>query len=257
MNTLIILPTYNEADNIVELLGAIGDLSLNVDICVVDDNSPDGTSKLVSEYQKNSPFGENVHLITRKGKSGRGDAVRAGLYWGLTSKSYNKFVEMDCDFSHHPKYLKTGIDMLDNCDVVLGSRYPDGRIEGWPLIRKILSFCSNILIRALLVWKNADYTNGFRFYNLKSAKRLCSVKQEYKGYIYLSETLAILLKEKFTIESFPIVFVNRVKGKSNTTMAEITNSLKAVFKIAIKFNFGKYETVTDEFSDLSDDSLKC
>lgn len=247
MKTLVILPTYNEAFNVVEVLSEIITRNASYDICVVDDNSPDGTAQLVLDFKQEKKI-ENIFLLKREGKSGRGDAVRAGLMWGLT-KHYDQFVEMDCDFSHHPKYLEQGLQMLTHKDVVLGSRYPDGSIEGWPILRKFLSYCSNMLIRSLLSWSNADYTNGFRFYNLKAARRLCSIKQEHKGYIYLSETLAILIKENFKIGYFPIVFVNRVRGKSNTTLREITSSLKAIFKIAYKYHFGTYEMIKNNIQD--------
>ena len=147
---------------------------------------------------------------------------------------------MDCDYSHHPKYLANGIGLIaDENDVVLASRYPNGQTIGWPLRRVILSFVSNLICRIMIKWNIGDYTNGYRFYSKKSVNILLKSNMIHKGYINLSESLAILLKHESKIDSFPITFINRQEGKSNTDFKELINSLIAIFQISFRFWFGR------------------
>ena len=167
-----------------------------------------------------------------KKKDGRGGAVRDGFKWGLTnSLEFEAFIEMDCDFSHPPSDIEKGLRHLSKADMVMGSRYPDGEIVGWPLKRRVFSYCANQLARALIDWRIRDYTNGFRFYNRRATEFICDQPQHYQGYIYLSETISYLLKAEFKLDSFPILFVNRQRGESNTNIKEITHALKGVFQI--------------------------
>ncbi|MCB0419631.1 MAG: glycosyltransferase [Bdellovibrionales bacterium] len=240
-NTLVVLPSYNEKENLVDLIKALWDVDPQYFICVVDDNSPDGTSQIIAEFQSSlsSDRQKHLHLITRPEKDGRGGAVRRGLQWGLkeASENFESFIEMDCDFSHPPTDLPKGLELLRSSDVVLGSRYPDGKIVGWPLSRKILSFCANLLARILISFRISDYTNGFRFYNKKSAELMLSLPQKNKGYIYLSETLSYFLRYHHSIASFPILFVNRERGVSNTSFKEVSSALTGIFKIALNYRF--------------------
>ncbi len=238
MKTLVVLPSYNESGNITQLMEAILQSSPDISICVVDDNSPDGTSKLVGDFIQTHAQKNRMHLITRQKKDGRGGAVRDGFLWGLKHEhQFQNFVEMDCDFSHDPKHLTQGVKLLQSADFVIGSRYPDGKIVGWPMKRKILSACSNFLTRSLISWSVHDYTNGYRFYSRKAANFLCQQPQRFKGYIYLSECLALLIKNGFRGATFPITFVNRKVGASNTTFSEVFSSLLAIFQIAWAFRF--------------------
>lgn len=238
MKTLVVLPSYNESGNITQLMEAILKTSKEISICVVDDNSPDGTSKLVNNFVTSHNDKHRMHLITREKKDGRGGAVRDGFLWGLEQEpGFSNFIEMDCDFSHDPKYLQEGITLLTQADFVIGARYPAGKIVGWPVTRKVLSACSNFLTRALISWKFHDYTNGYRFYSREAASYLCQQPQRFKGYIYLSESLAHLIKKGFKGATFPIIFVNRKVGASNTTFKEVFNSLLAIFQIAWSFRF--------------------
>ena len=140
---------------------------------------------------------------------------------------------MDADFSHSISDLIKGIEIFkkEKPDVLLGSRYPSGKIINWPIQRRIFSFLSNLLIRIFVSRKIHDYTNGFRFYNFKSVELMISMDQKNKGFIYLSETLVYFLKEKFVIQEFIITFKNRVRGKSNTNFREIISSLLGLFNI--------------------------
>ena len=230
-HTLIILPSYNESDNIVNLIDHILSLSRDFSICVVDDSSPDGTADLLKSRMHT--FGDRFHLIVRSKKDGRGGAVRDGLCWGVGRDRFDYYVEMDCDFSHHPDEILTGITYLKKgYDVVLGSRYPNGTIIGWPIHRRIFSILANTFARALISRKIADYTNGFRFYNRASVKVIVESEQRNKGYIYLSEVLSHFLKLGFRIKSFPIVFKNRERGSSNTSVKEIFSAFTGIIGIA-------------------------
>lgn len=238
MKALVILPSYNESQNIANLVREICKEQPTAEVLVVDDNSPDGTAEVIRKLQAEENMKSRLHLIVRQKKDGRGGAVRAGIEWGIKEGRFASFVEMDCDFSHHPRYLGKGLEMLSKFPVVLGSRYPDGEIIGWPAKRKILSFFANILARSLISFRVADYTNGYRFYTKDAASYLCQFQQKNKGYIYLSETLAHFLSGKFAIGSFPIVFVNRERGESNTTFSEVFKSLSAIFVIGWQYRFG-------------------
>ncbi|HJL79468.1 MAG TPA: glycosyltransferase [Candidatus Marinimicrobia bacterium] len=240
MKALIVLPSYNESENITALIQRILELRESYFVCVVDDNSPDGTSEVIKNFTDNlsSDQKHRIHLIVRDKKDGRGGAVRTGIQWGLNSVSdFQAFVEMDCDFSHPPTDLVQGVELLNEADMVMGSRYPDGTIVGWPLKRRIFSFIANLLARILINWKIADYTNGFRFYSNQAAEFMCQVPQRHKGYIYLSETIAAFLKNDFVIKSCQIVFVNREIGVSNTDMKEVLFALTGLFEVAWRYRF--------------------
>ncbi len=237
----ICLPSFNESKNIVNLINNILKINNEIDICVVDDNSPDNTFVLLQNKFRNK---ENIHLIKREKKNGRGSAIWEGFNFLKNSgRKIEMFIEMDCDFSHSVNDLFKGIKILSNnidCDVLLGSRYPDGVIINWPLKRRIFSFSSNLLIRFLISKSIHDYTNGFRFYNNKAIDLILKNKPMNKGFIYLTETLANFLSNDFKIMSFPIIFENRIRGESNTNLKEIYNSLKGLFLISIKFKSKKF-----------------
>ncbi len=164
MKTLIVLPSYNEAENIVRLVEALCEGHPDRHVCVVDDSSPDGTARIVEEAIASRPgWRDRVSLVVRTEKSGRGGAVREGFRRNADA-GYEAFVEMDCDFSHAPEAVDEGLSLLaEGYDVVIGARYPNGTIIGWPLSRRVFSFCANTLARTLIDWSIADYTNGFRF----------------------------------------------------------------------------------------------
>ena len=243
MKTLVVLPSFNEKKNINNLIQSILSISEELFVVVVDDNSPDGTFQAVKEEKMNlsNSMQERIHLIKRHAKNGRGGAVWDGIRWGLSSSNnFEAYVEMDCDFSHNPNAIPNGLELITKgFDLVLGSRYPDGEIINWPLKRRVFSRIANFLCRLLISMKYHDYTNGFRFYNKKSAVHLSKSRTMFKGYINLSETIAKLLKNNFTIASFPIVFENRKLGKSNTDLKEMLGSFFAIFEIAARYWFDK------------------
>jgi dolichol-phosphate mannosyltransferase len=241
MSYVVVLPSYNERENILELIETIFRSSKDSYVVVVDDNSPDETFKVVDEFKNNleSNLFERLHLIKRQKKDGRGGAVWDGLKFSLTNiPDAQYFIEMDCDFSHNPSYISTGIKLLEKGhNLVLGSRYPSGKIINWPFSRRVISFFANLLARILIDRNVHDFTNGFRFYDKDLVTYLLDQDMKYTGYINLSETISLSLKAGKSIESFPIVFVNRKLGKSNTDFKELANSLVSIFKIAIDHRF--------------------
>ena len=241
MKTAIILPSFNEKENIVNLINSILDLNKNFFVIVVDDNSPDKTYEEVFNFKSKLPDDQSgrVQIIKRKKKDGRGGAVWDGMRLAYESKhDFNNFIEMDCDFSHSPTYINNGINLLnDGYDLVLGSRYPDGKILNWPVKRRVISFLANIIARLLIDWKIHDFTNGFRFYNRSLIKHLLLQEMKHAGYINLTETIAMTLTSQKSIVSFPIIFTNRKLGKSNTDFKELFNSLLGIFSIAWTHRF--------------------
>ena len=241
MTTLVVLPSYNERLNIVELTEAILDVDVGNDVCIVDDSSPDGTAAAVQEALASRPrWADRVHLIVRDKKDGRGGAVRAGFEWGLARQKYGAFVEMDCDFSHDPRVLPDGLAVLARgYDVVIGSRYPDGTVLDTPFSRRLLSRLSNVLARLLISRAVDDYTTGYRFYRPEIVKELLGYQQVHRGYIYLSETISHVLRAGHKVGSFPICYRNRERGVSNTTPSEVWSSLRGIFSIAVSHRFGR------------------
>jgi len=230
---LVVLPSYNEKENIVNLIEALLALGAGYQVCVVDDSSPDGTTEIVKNAIATKNLSARVNLITRSKKDGRGGAVRAGFKWGFESgRGFQAYIEMDCDFSHEPKSIPTGIEFLEKgYDVALGSRYPSGTIVGWPMKRHILSFFANQLARTLINFRIHDYTNGFRFYTPAAVAVMLKHSQKHKGYIYLSESLSQLLRSGMKVATFPIYFQNRERGVSNTTLAEVRSAFLGIFSI--------------------------
>ena len=239
--TLAVLPSYNERLNIVELTDAILDVDPAIDVCIVDDASPDGTAASVREAAAARPrWGERVRLIVRDKKDGRGGAVRTGFEWGIARGRYQAFVEMDCDFSHDPKDLPRGLALLDQgCDVVIGSRYPNGTVVDTPFNRRLLSRLSNVLAQVLIDPSIADYTTGYRFYRPQIVRELLALPQKHRGYIYLSETLSHVLRAGHKVGSFPICYRNRERGVSNTTLGEVWSSLRGIISIAVDHRLGR------------------
>ncbi|HXN83575.1 MAG TPA: glycosyltransferase [Myxococcales bacterium] len=240
MPALIVLPSYNERQNIIGLIDALLALGPALCVCVVDDSSPDGTGDLVREAAgERSNWSGRVHLISRSCKDGRGGAVREGLAWGRAQGRFDAYVEMDCDFSHAPGAVPEGLALLSAGNaVVLGVRYPGGTIVGWPLGRRTFSFLANTLARVLIDPSIADYTNGFRFYSPAAIDLLLSRQQRHKGYIYLSETLSLFLREGLRLAAFPIRFQNRERGVSNTSIREVGAAMRGILSIAWSHRFG-------------------
>lgn len=228
--TLIVIPTYNERGNIERLIAELLHLPYPLDILVVDDNSPDGTGKIVDEIAEKEP---RVKIIHREGKGGRGGATIDGFRYGLSQgEKYTYIMEMDADFSHSPVDLPKLLEKAKEYDVVIGSRYlPGSKIVNWGPMRTIFSHLANFYAKAILRIPISDYTNGYRLYRREVLALLDFDKIEKKGYIVLSELAYQIHLLGFRIGEVPTVFVNRQRGASNLTFGEIYSAFVTVLKL--------------------------
>jgi Glycosyltransferases involved in cell wall biogenesis len=159
VRVLVIVPTYNEAENIAALIREVRSLDIDPEILIIDDNSPDGTANIVKTIMERDP---KVHLIERSKKMGLGSAYITGFKWALDRK-FDVVVEMDADFSHDPKDIKRLVENLENCDAVIGSRYVKGvSVVNWPISRLLLSYFANLYARVITGVKIMDLTSGFK-----------------------------------------------------------------------------------------------
>jgi len=226
---LIVIPTYNEKENIAALIDSLLVLNDSLDILVVDDGSPDGTSGVVKSHKA---FGARLFIIDRQGKSGRGSACIAGFGFAFESGRYGRIVEMDADFSHDPKELPELLKKSLNNDVVIGSRYlKESRIVGWNLRRRIFSRLANIYARCVLGIPISDYTNGYRVYRTSELRRLKFESFRSSGYITLSEISFNLHRNGCSFAEVPITFVNRRRGASNLSFKEIKEAFLLLPKL--------------------------
>jgi dolichol-phosphate mannosyltransferase len=230
---LVVIPTYNEKDNIGNLISGILDGYKNIDVLVVDDNSPDGTAKEVKKIKR---YGKRLQLMLRNKKDGRGGAVMDGFREGLKApEKYKYFFEMDADFSHSPDEISLFLDKIGDYDLVIGSRYMKGsKIVGWPLSRKIFSKFANKYARLLLRIPITDYTNGYRLYRREVLESLSFNAIEKHGYIVLSEVAFQIHLMGYRIGEVPTIFINRERGLSNLTVGEIISAFHSVLRLALR-----------------------
>lgn len=237
-SAVVIIPTYNEASNIQSLVRAVADLPIPFDILVVDDNSPDGTADLVRELK--ATFTQ-LHLEVRKSKEGLGPAYIHGFKWAL-GKGYDYFFEMDADFSHPPLSLPPMLALLkeDRADVVVGSRYKNGiRIRKWPLSRIVLSFGASLYVRIITGLPVADPTAGFVGYNSKSLSSLSFDNIRFKGYAFQIALKFWLWKKNFRIVEFPIIFTDRIAGKSKMNTSIFNEAVFGIIGMKWRSVFNK------------------
>ena len=213
-NSLIIIPTFNESENIELIINKILLLNDSNDILVVDDNSPDGTSKIVSDLKKENI--DRIFLIVRDNKLGLGSAYKEGFNWAL-NKNYSYIFEMDADLSHDPDEIVNLKELLINSDsdVAIGSRYLDGvSVVNWPLSRIFLSYFANIYVRLITGMPVKDATSGFIGYTNESLSSLNIDNIKFNGYAFQIEMKFKLWKKNFKLREHQIIFVNRKSGKS-------------------------------------------
>lgn len=211
---LVIIPTYNEIENIEKIIAAVSDIEGDYNILVIDDGSPDGTADAVRSIQKQCP--DRIFLIERSGKLGLGTAYVAGFKWAL-EHDYDYIFEMDADFSHNPADLPR---LLAACveggaDMSVGSRYCDGiNVVNWPMGRIMISYCASIYVRTVLGFRIFDSTAGFVCYSCKVLETIDLDAVRMKGYGFQIELKYTAHKLGFKIAEVPVVFVNRKEGTS-------------------------------------------
>lgn len=231
MKTLIIIPTYNELENISPLLKEIFSYAPETDVLIVDDNSPDGTGDLADTLSKENP---RVHTLHRTGKLGLGTAYIAGFKYAL-EQGYDAIFEMDADFSHDPRYLPEFLAKIEQADLVIGSRYiPGGSTPNWSLLRRFISGGGNIFARIVLGISIHDYTTGFRCYRRAVLENIDTDSIQSQGYGFQIEMAYRVQKQGFKIVEIPIVFMDRRVGKSKMSRAIFVegfiNVLRARFR---------------------------
>lgn len=227
----VIVPTYNEIDNVEPLVRRLLDLDHDVRILFVDDSSPDGTSGRVREVAARKP---RVHLLERLGKGGRGGACMAGFQWVVERglRDDDIVVEMDGDLSHAPEDLPRLVALLDEVDLAVGSRWVSGgRVENWPWGRWVLSRLANRWARLILGIPMSDYTTGFRAYRGSVFKHLDWHRIEARGYIVLTEMAWQIHNRGLAIGEVPITFINRVRGESNLSLGEVASAFTSVLRL--------------------------
>ena len=214
MKTLIIIPTYNEHDNLRPLLQEIFSYVPHTDILIVDDNSPDGTGELADELSSENP---HVHVLHRAGKLGLGTAYIAGFKYAI-EHNYDLGFEMDADFSHDPRYLPDFLKAIENADLVIGSRYiPGGATPNWSFLRRFISGGGNLFARFMLGIPVHDCTAGFRCYRRKVLESIGLDTIQAQGYAFQVELAYRTTRQGFKVVETPIVFMDRRVGKSKMT----------------------------------------
>jgi dolichol-phosphate mannosyltransferase len=209
---LVIIPTYNEKENIEKMVRKVFSLQPEFDLLIIDDGSPDGTAKIVKGMQQKYTA---LHLIERSGKQGLGTAYIVGFKWAL-EKKYDFIFEMDCDFSHNPDDLPRLLNVCQkDADVAIGSRYcKGGKVKNWPIGRILMSYFASVYVRIVLWINIKDTTAGFKCYNKKVLEAIELEQVRFMGYAFQIEMKYRAIKKNFKVVEVPITFVDRIEGIS-------------------------------------------
>lgn len=240
-DAVVIIPTYNEKENVAAIIEAVLALPHQFDVLIIDDNSPDGTASIVKSKQAEHPG--RVHLVERSGKLGLGTAYIAGFKWALERKNYNYIFEMDADFSHNPKDL---LELYKACavegaDMAVGSRYVSGvNVVNWPMGRVLMSYFASKYVRVVTGMPVNDTTAGFVCYTRRVLEALPLDDIRFKGYAFQIEMKFTAYKYGFRIKEVPIIFVNRVLGQSKMNSGIFGEAVFGVIKLKADSIFHKY-----------------
>lgn len=234
MKNIVIIPTYNEIENISPMIEKVFSLNIPFEILIIDDGSPDGTANIVKQYQEK--FKDKLHLIERKGKSGLGTAYIAGFKWCL-EQNYEYICEMDCDFSHNPEDL---IRLQKECsengaDLCVGSRYVNNLVNvvNWPMGRVLLSYFASMYVRIITGMKVMDTTAGFVCYKRKVLEKIELDKIKFKGYAFQIEMKFTAIKYGFKLTEIPIIFTDRTAGVSKMSQGIIKEAFWGVIQLKV------------------------
>ncbi|MCG2676157.1 polyprenol monophosphomannose synthase [bacterium] len=231
MKTVVVIPTYNERENIGPLLDEIVKIQENIEVLVVDDDSPDGTWRIVEDYSKKNP---RIHLLRRTSERGRGLAGIAGFKYALENKA-DYVIEMDGDLSHDPQHIPEFLKKIENCDVVIGSRFaPGGGEAGRGFLRRLITRLAAIYVRALLGFRVTDPTSGYRCYRGKVLEAIDMRSLKAKDPFLLSEMLFRCYKKSFRIKEIPIIFRDRKSGASKIGWKILVTYLFRVLRLRIR-----------------------
>lgn len=238
-NSLVIIPTFNEIENIEDIIRAVFDLKTDFDILVVDDNSPDGTATLVKELQFEF---KSLHILERAGKHGLGTAYIAGFHYALDNE-YEYIFEMDADFSHNPSdliQLRKACE-TDGFDMAIGSRYISGvNVVNWPMDRVLMSYCASKYVQFITGIPIKDTTAGFKCYKRKVLETIHPDNVHFVGYAFQIEMKFLAWKYGFKIKEVPIIFTDRTKGQSKMSRGIFKEAVFGVIQMKIKSLFKKY-----------------
>ncbi len=234
---LVAIPTYNEAANLPNLVPQILAQDPRLEVLVVDDNSPDGTGRRADELSRTD---RRVHVLHREGKLGLGTAYITAFRWAL-ERGYDYVFEMDADFSHDPAYLKEFLKGIEDADVVLGSRYLEGRVAvvNWPMGRLLLSYFANVYARwvtGLRIW---DLTGGFKCFRRRVLEAIDLSQVRSNGYAFQIEMSVRTWRKGFKLREIPIVFVDRAEGQSKMNRAIVREAVWMVPRLRLLSWFGR------------------
>jgi dolichol-phosphate mannosyltransferase len=231
MNSVVIIPTYNESENVVKMIEAVMSLPDHFSVLFVDDSSPDGTADLIRKEMERFP--ERIFLEERKGKLGLGTAYIHGFHWAL-ERDFEYIFEMDCDFSHNPDDLPR---LLDACvskgaDVSIGSRYTKGgKVKNWPMGRILMSYFASVYVRMILFIGISDTTAGFMCYSRKVLESMKLDNIQFTGYAFQIEMKYAAKKKGFKVTEVPITFTDRLFGESKMSGSIFKEALFGVWKM--------------------------
>ncbi|HEV8305703.1 MAG TPA: polyprenol monophosphomannose synthase, partial [Gemmatimonadales bacterium] len=234
---LVVIPTYNESANLPNIVPQVLAQDPRLEVLVVDDNSPDGTGRMADELSRTDA---RVHVLHREGKLGLGTAYITAFRWAL-ERGYDYVFEMDADFSHDPGYLKDFLKAIADADVVLGSRYLEGRVAvvNWPMGRLLLSYFANVYARwvtGLRIW---DLTGGFKCFRRRVLEAIDLSQVRSNGYAFQIEMSVRAWRKKFTLREIPIVFVDRAEGQSKMNRSIVREAVWMVPRLRLMGWFGR------------------
>lgn len=236
MKALVVIPTYNEKENIRGIVADVLATKQEVDVLVVDDNSPDGTGAIVKEMQQQN---HRIHLIERAGKMGLGTAYCAGFVYGL-AQGYDFIFEMDADYSHDPKEIPRFLEEVQNADLIIGSRYVSGiNVVNWPMTRLLLSYFANIYTRIVTRMPVQDATGGFKCFRADVLRKVDLSKIRSNGYAFQIEINYKVWKTGARIKEVPIIFIDRRSGVSKMSKNIIYEAAYMVWKLKFSSLFSK------------------
>ncbi len=234
--TLVVIPTYNERDNIVQLLPIVLRQQREVEVLVVDDGSPDGTASAVQEMMKEEP---RIHILQRPAKMGLGSAYVAGFKYALAN-GYDRVFEMDADFSHNPAEIPVFLEKSQEFDLVIGSRYTNGvRVLNWPIKRLLLSYSANVWTRFMTGLPLHDATGGFKCYRRAVLEAINLDRIKSNGYAFQIEMSYKAWKKGFRLVEIPIVFLDRRTGSSKMSREIVREAFFMLWKLRFRSLFNK------------------